>query len=204
MDMIYVWLRGFKERSSEDWRVLVVYIWQCGSMHFFRKLQNEQFRNRCLVIVALISLSVRLCLSVSVCLSVCLSFLFFTSENSTASGSHLTKSPTWSEVAWPCPTWSEVAWLCPTWSEVAWRCHTWSGVAWLCPMWSEVAWLFHVIRRGVILSHVIKASVILSHLFNVVWLSPTRESIHTYRYTVTTRMTPALRWAAMRAILMFH
>ena len=25
-----------------------------------------------------------------------------------------------------------------------------------------------------------------------------------YRYTVTTRMTPALRWAAMRAILMFH
>ena len=26
----------------------------------------------------------------------------------------------------------------------------------------------------------------------------------TYRYTVTTRMTPALRWAVMRAILMFH
>ena len=26
----------------------------------------------------------------------------------------------------------------------------------------------------------------------------------TYRYTVTTRMTSALRWAAMRAILMFH
>ena len=25
----------------------------------------------------------------------------------------------------------------------------------------------------------------------------------TYRYTVTTRMTHALRWAAMRAILMF-
>ena len=25
-----------------------------------------------------------------------------------------------------------------------------------------------------------------------------------YRYTVTTRMTPALRWAAMRGILMFH
>ena len=25
-----------------------------------------------------------------------------------------------------------------------------------------------------------------------------------YRYTVTTRMTPALRWAAMRAILMFQ
>ena len=23
-------------------------------------------------------------------------------------------------------------------------------------------------------------------------------------YTVTTRMTPALRWAAMRAIVMFH
>ena len=27
--------------------------------------------------------------------------------------------------------------------------------------------------------------------------------IYTYRYTVTTRMTYALRWAAMRAILMF-
>ena len=27
---------------------------------------------------------------------------------------------------------------------------------------------------------------------------------YTYRYTVTTRMTPALRWAEMRAILMFH
>ena len=30
------------------------------------------------------------------------------------------------------------------------------------------------------------------------------ERLYTYRYTVTTRMTPALRWAAMRAILMFH
>ena len=28
--------------------------------------------------------------------------------------------------------------------------------------------------------------------------------LYTYRYTVTIRMTPALRWAAMRAILMFH
>ena len=27
---------------------------------------------------------------------------------------------------------------------------------------------------------------------------------YTYRYTVTTRMTPVLKWAAMRAILMFH
>ena len=27
---------------------------------------------------------------------------------------------------------------------------------------------------------------------------------YTYLYTVITRMTPALRWAAMRAILMFH
>ena len=26
----------------------------------------------------------------------------------------------------------------------------------------------------------------------------------TFRYTVTTRMTPALRWAVMRVILMFH
>ena len=31
-----------------------------------------------------------------------------------------------------------------------------------------------------------------------------RGSSYTYRCTVTTRMTPALRWAAMRAILMFH
>ena len=31
-----------------------------------------------------------------------------------------------------------------------------------------------------------------------------RERLYTYRYTVTTRMIPALRWAAMRAILMFH
>ena len=28
--------------------------------------------------------------------------------------------------------------------------------------------------------------------------------IYTYRYTITTRMTSALRWAAMRAILMFQ
>ena len=28
--------------------------------------------------------------------------------------------------------------------------------------------------------------------------------LYTYCYTVTTRMTPALRWAVMRAILMFH
>ena len=31
-----------------------------------------------------------------------------------------------------------------------------------------------------------------------------RGRLYTYRYTVTTRMTPALRWAAMRAMLMFH
>ena len=31
-----------------------------------------------------------------------------------------------------------------------------------------------------------------------------RGRLHTYRYTVTTRMTPALRWAVMRAILTFH
>ena len=29
-----------------------------------------------------------------------------------------------------------------------------------------------------------------------------RGRLYTYRYTVTTRMTPALKWAAMRAILM--
>ena len=31
-----------------------------------------------------------------------------------------------------------------------------------------------------------------------------RGRLYTYRYTVTTRMTSALRWAAMKAILMFH
>ena len=31
-----------------------------------------------------------------------------------------------------------------------------------------------------------------------------RGRIYTYRYTVTTRMTPAIRWAAVRVILMFH
>ena len=28
--------------------------------------------------------------------------------------------------------------------------------------------------------------------------------LYTYRYTVTTRMTSALRWAVMRAILIFY
>ena len=28
--------------------------------------------------------------------------------------------------------------------------------------------------------------------------------LYTYRYAVTDRMTPALRWAAMRDILTFH
>ena len=31
-----------------------------------------------------------------------------------------------------------------------------------------------------------------------------RGRLYTYRYTVTTRMTPALRWAVIRAILMSH
>ena len=30
-----------------------------------------------------------------------------------------------------------------------------------------------------------------------------RGRVYTHRYTVTNRMIPALRWAAMRAILMF-
>ena len=38
----------------------------------------------------------------------------------------------------------------------------------------------------------------------VVWRWGKRERLYTYRYTVTTRMTPALRWAAVRAVLMFH
>ena len=31
-----------------------------------------------------------------------------------------------------------------------------------------------------------------------------RGRLYTYRYTVTTRMTSALRWVAMRTILMFQ
>ena len=31
-----------------------------------------------------------------------------------------------------------------------------------------------------------------------------RGRLYAYRYAVTTRMTSALRWAATRAILMFH
>ena len=31
-----------------------------------------------------------------------------------------------------------------------------------------------------------------------------RGILNTYRYTVTTKMAPALRWAAMRAILMLY
>ena len=31
-----------------------------------------------------------------------------------------------------------------------------------------------------------------------------RGRLYTYRYTVTTILTHALRWAAVRAILMFH
>ena len=30
------------------------------------------------------------------------------------------------------------------------------------------------------------------------------DYIYIYRYTVTTRITPALRWAETRAVLMFH
>ena len=40
-----------------------------------------------------------------------------------------------------------------------------------------------------------------------VWRWGEREmggKLYTYRHTVTTRMTSALRWAAMRAILMFQ
>ena len=37
-----------------------------------------------------------------------------------------------------------------------------------------------------------------------VWRWGEREIIYTYRYTVTTRMISALRWATKRAILMFQ
>ena len=38
-------------------------------------------------------------------------------------------------------------------------------------------------------------------LYNYIYLSLHYIIIYTYRYTVTTRMTPVLRWAAMSAIL---
>ena len=31
-----------------------------------------------------------------------------------------------------------------------------------------------------------------------------KEGDYTYRYTITTRITLAFRWAAMRAVLIFH
>jgi len=31
-----------------------------------------------------------------------------------------------------------------------------------------------------------------------------KRRLYPYHYTVATRMTPALRWAVMRAIFMFH
>ena len=37
-----------------------------------------------------------------------------------------------------------------------------------------------------------------------VWRWEERETIYLSLYTVTTRMIPALKWAAMRAILMFQ
>ena len=36
-----------------------------------------------------------------------------------------------------------------------------------------------------------------------VWTRWGERELYTYRYTVTTRMISVLRWAAMRAILMF-
>ena len=44
-----------------------------------------------------------------------------------------------------------------------------------------------------------------SHTAPQLWhVGSGRGRLCTYRYTVTTRMIPALRWAAIRAILMFH
>ena len=37
-----------------------------------------------------------------------------------------------------------------------------------------------------------------------VWRWGEREILYLSLYTVTTGMTPALRWAAMRAMLLFH
>ena len=39
---------------------------------------------------------------------------------------------------------------------------------------------------------------------NGVWRLGKREIIYTYRYTDTTRMIPALRWATIKALLMFQ
>ena len=44
-----------------------------------------------------------------------------------------------------------------------------------------------------------------SHTAPELWaMEMGEERLYTYRYTVTPRMTPALRRAAMRAISMFH
>ena len=62
---------------------------------------------------------------------------------------------------------------------------------------------------------VIGCLVVWCNLFNAelspkkFWRGPRsqetgKEGDCTYRYTATTRMTPALKWAAMRTILMFH
>ena len=42
------------------------------------------------------------------------------------------------------------------------------------------------------------------HIYGWGWGVEGGERLYTYRYTVATSMTYALRWAAMRAILMFH
>ena len=42
------------------------------------------------------------------------------------------------------------------------------------------------------------------HNNNVKEVGKIRGRLYTYRYTVTTRMASALKWGAMRAILMFH
>ena len=53
-----------------------------------------------------------------------------------------------------------------------------------------------------LLSVVLVVAVLLA--FEVSERPGRRRERDAYRYTVTTRMTPALRWAAMRAILMFQ
>ena len=55
-------------------------------------------------------------------------------------------------------------------------------------------------------SHVtlpITESFVLDHQTGQAFMVSGRVRVYTYRYTVTTRMT-SLRWAAMRAVLMFH
>ena len=71
------------------------------------------------------------------------------------------------------------------------------------PVFFFLCWSFHSMKNRFV-------EKTTPDLHRVRWFDQGREReggrgrLYTYRYTVTTRMTSALRWAAMRAILMFR